>query len=206
MERAAKRVDRSAGTRDDAVRIAPLRDARELAAFLDLYRRAFGCAEAGLNVRLLTAIERNGGVVLGARVGGEPAGIVFGFVAHAPGLGYYHCSQVAAVDQRFRGRGIGRLLKLAQREHVRAQGITRMRWYFDPMRCNDAHFNLNVLGAEAVALERELFGPGEGRDAGLPTHRLVAEWALDVDAPPPADAVDEELIRREASAALDLRG
>ena len=168
---------------DAAIRIAPVREPQELSALLEVYRRAFQYSEVGLNVRLLTAIQRNGGIVLGAWVGGRPAGFVFGFVAHAPGIGYYHYSQVAAVDAAFRGRGIGRLLKLAQREHVLAQGITRMRWYFDPMRSRNAHFNLNVLGADAVGLERNLYGPGAGRDAGLPTHRLIAEWTL--DGPPP---------------------
>jgi predicted GNAT superfamily acetyltransferase len=163
------------------VQISSPTETSELAVLLDLYQRVFRYSEAGLNVRLLRAIQRNGGVALGAWVGGKPAGFVFGFVAHAPGVGFYHYSQVAAVDDAFQGRGIGRALKLAQREKVRAQGLTRMRWYFDPMRARNAHFNLDVLGADAVALERNLYGPGSGRDKGFATHRLVAEWALDVD-------------------------
>ena len=151
----------------------------ELATFVALYQRVFRYAEAGLNVRLLRAIQRNGGIALGAWVDGHPAGFIFGFVGHAPGVGFYHYSQVAAVDDRFQGRGVGRALKLAQRELARAQGLTRMRWYFDPMRSRNAHFNLEVLGADGVAVEHDLFGPGSGRDAGFGTHRLVAEWALD---------------------------
>ena len=139
----------------------------------------FRYSEPGLNVRLLRAVQRNGGVALGAWVGEQPAGFVFGFVGHAPGVGFYHYSQVAAIDDRFQGRGLGRALKLAQRDQVLAQGLTRMRWYFDPMRARNAHFNLEVLGADAVALERDLYGPGTGRDRGFGTHRLVAEWALD---------------------------
>jgi predicted GNAT superfamily acetyltransferase len=163
------------------IHIATPDDPKDLAPFVQLYQRVFRYAEPGLNVRLLRAIQRNGGVTLGAWVRGEPAGFVFGFVAHAPGVGFYHYSQVAAVDDRFQGRGVGRALKLAQRDLVRAQGLRRMRWYFDPMRARNAHFNLEVLGADAVALERNLYGPGTGRDRGFPTHRLVAEWALDAE-------------------------
>jgi predicted GNAT superfamily acetyltransferase len=165
-----------------SVRIAPASDPRDLESFVDVYRRTFRYDESGLNVRLLRALRLNGGVVIGAWVDGEPAGLVFGFVAQAPGIGYYHYSQVAAVEDRFQGLGIGRLLKLAQRDQVLAQDLHRMRWYFDPLRSRSAHFNLDVLGAEAVAVERDLYGPGHGRDEGFPTHRLVAEWAL--DAPP----------------------
>jgi predicted GNAT superfamily acetyltransferase len=167
----------------------------DLPTFVELYQRVFRYAEPGLNVRLLRAIERNGGVTLGAWVDGQPAGFAFGFVAHAPGVGFYHYSQVAAVDDRFQGRGVGRALKLAQREKVRAQGLARMRWYFDPMRSRNAHFNLDVLGADAVALERNLFGPGTGRDRGFHTHRLVAEWALDAG---PAPAAGGEAVARVA--------
>lgn len=167
-----------------ALRIETPRSAKELAAFVELYRRVFRYSEAGLNVRLLSAIERNGGVALGAWVNDEPAGFVFGFVAHAPDVGFYHYSQAAVVDDRFQGMRIGRALKLAQRDHVLRQGLTRMRWYFDPMRSRNAHFNLVVLGAEAIALERNLYGVGMGRDRGFPTHRLVADWLLDRDPRP----------------------
>ncbi len=164
---------------ESGVRVDSPTRPKDLAAFLEVYRHAFRYRETGLNVRLMRTIQRNGGVVLGAWVADVPVGFVFGFVGHAPDVGFYHFSQMAAVADRFQGQGIGRTLKLAQRQRVLAQGLRRMRWYFDPMRTRNAHFNLNVLGARAIGLERDLYGPGSGRDLGFATNRLVAEWRLD---------------------------
>ena len=174
--------------------VGPATDARDLAAFVEVYRETFHLppTDPGINYRLLTGIQRNGGAVIGAWVGGRPVGFVFGFLGHDPRVGYYHYSQAAAVLDGYQGLGIGRRLKLAQRDYVRAQGVTRMRWYFDPLRARNAHFNLNVLGADAVRFERDLFGPaGSGRDEGLATHRLVADWPLDPDPAAGPSTVDD---------------
>jgi predicted GNAT superfamily acetyltransferase len=58
-------------------------------------------------------------------------------------------------------------------------GITEMHWAFDPFQVRNAHFNLNVLGARAVSLERNLYGTyGHGLDVQNTTDRLRAVWDL----------------------------
>jgi len=43
--------------------------------------------------------------------------------------------------------GIGRMLKLFQRDEALARGIRLVEWTFDPLELKNAHFNLNRLGA-----------------------------------------------------------
>ncbi|MEV5754425.1 GNAT family N-acetyltransferase [Actinoallomurus sp. NPDC052308] len=153
----------------------------DAAAFMEVGREAFGldAADAVFTPRLLLAARRNGGVAIGAWVDGEPAAFVFGFCGYAADVGFYHYSQVAAVQRRFQGHGVGRRLKYAQADQARALGLRLMRWYFDPMRSRNAHFNLNVLGVVVRSMEPNIFGPElHGRDTGYPSHRLVAEWDL----------------------------
>ncbi|WP_051267273.1 GNAT family N-acetyltransferase [Nakamurella lactea] len=172
---------------DDRVLIRDLETPDQLRAPAALYRQVFGRDDA-VNPRLLTAIRGNGGVVLGAFDGADLVGFVYGFLGRddpagdagattAPEL--YHYSQTAAVRADQRGRGIGRLLKLAQRDRVLAQGIDRMRWAFDPNRTGNARFNLDVLGATARWFAGNLYGTDSV--AGQPerdSDRLILDWDL----------------------------
>jgi predicted GNAT superfamily acetyltransferase len=159
----------------------------DLRATAALYNEVFARADA-VNPRLLTAIRNNGGLALGAFDGapdgtsgrGELVGFVYGFVGrdHATGE-VYHYSQTAAVRSDQRGRGVGRLLKLAQRDRVLDQGIDRMRWAFDPHRTGNAQFNLDILGATGRWFYGNLYGSESvaGQPA-RPSDRLILDWDL----------------------------
>lgn len=131
------------------------------------------------------ALQRHGGVVLGAFApGGALVGVVFGFTSptHIPGArnGLSHHSHVAAVRPDFRGRGIGEMLKRAQRAAVLAQGINLMTWTFDPLEARNAYFNLHKLGAIARTFIVDCYGPmNDALNAGLPSDRFEAEWWLE---------------------------
>lgn len=177
------------------LRIDDITDPGDAATFMELGRDVFGLrpSEPIFTPRLLLAARHNGGAAIGAWLNDEPAGFVLGFCGHADDVGFYHYSQVTAVGRRFQNAGVGRRLKLAQAEQARARGLRRMRWYFDPMRSRNAHFNLNVLGARVRVVLPNLFGlERHGRDEGLPSHRLVADWDLSPGATrPDHDALDE---------------
>ncbi|GLY91080.1 GNAT family N-acetyltransferase [Actinoallomurus iriomotensis] len=169
----------------DRLRIGDITDPGDAAAFMDLSREVFGMdsADPVFTPRLLLAAGRNGGAAIGAWLDDEPVGFALGFCGHADDVGFYHYSQVSAVARRFQNLGVGRRLKLAQAEQARARGLRRMRWYFDPMRSRNAHFNLNVLGARVRVVLPNLFGLEQhGRDKGFASHRLVADWDLSLDA------------------------
>ncbi|MFB6610652.1 hypothetical protein ACFCVO_10055 [Agromyces sp. NPDC056379] len=138
-----------------------------------LYRRVFGYSseELALNSNLLSALVRNGGSAVGVRnADGELIGFAYGFLG-SDDSGVFHYSQAAVVEQHAQGRGVGRLLKLRQREVVLASGVSTMRWAFDPALGRNAHFNLDILGAHSSAFVRDYYGrPG--------TDRLLVDWPL----------------------------
>ncbi len=51
-----------------------------------------------------------------------------------------------AVLPEYRNAGLGRRLKLAQREDAIAKGFDLMEWTFDPMEIKNAYLNLGRLG------------------------------------------------------------
>ncbi|SIN84091.1 hypothetical protein SAMN05443544_1282 [Agromyces cerinus subsp. cerinus] len=147
-----------------------------------LYRRVFGYSseELALNSNLLSALVRNGGSAVGVRgADGELIGFAYGFLG-SDESGVFHYSQAAVVEQHAQGRGIGRLLKLRQREVVLASGVSTMRWAFDPALGRNAHFNFDILGAHSAAFVRDYYGrPG--------TDRLLVDWPLAAGADPYAE-------------------
>jgi predicted GNAT superfamily acetyltransferase len=164
----------------------------ELKLCVGLYEEVFrlGPGDGSINTRLLVGIVRNSGIVVGAFAGARMVGFALSFLAYDREKELmYQYSQLAVVADAAQGMGIGRRLKLAQRDAARSMGISLMRWSFDPFLVRNAHFNLNVLGARAFKLERDLYGShGHGLDVEESTDRLLAEWDLSVESPQPREA------------------
>ncbi|MQA94775.1 MAG: hypothetical protein GEV11_09030 [Streptosporangiales bacterium] len=170
--------------------VRPLDTPEEMRAAVALYREVFELSPTDpvVSPRLLATLRMNGGSVIGAFADGDLAGFVYGFVGTQDGV-VYHFSQMACVRSGMQGSGIGRALKLGQRDFVLSTGLTEMRWAFDPVRAHNAHFNLDVLGARARWYVRDLFGVEEmGRDTGQGSDRLVMSWDLTVEPGPLVDA------------------
>lgn len=151
-----------------------------------LYRDVFGYArdEGGIPARLLVALQRNSGIALGAFDGDHLAGFVYSFLAREEGSGrLYQYSQLAVVAESHQGQGIGRALKLRQREETLSMGLDLIRWAFDPLRARNAHFNFDVLGAASGTILPDLYGVEvDGSERGDCTDRLVVDWELTVPA------------------------
>lgn len=175
-----------------AITVRPLQTPAEMHAGVEVYRAAFTLpvGEPAVSPRLLASLSHNSGSVIGAFAGDELVGFAYGFPGVDPATGeMYQYSQMASVRPDMQGKGIGRLLKQGQRDVVLSRGMTKMRWAFDPVRAQNAHFNLDILGAVARWFVPNLYGVETyGRDAGQPSDRLIAEWALDGDPPSPAPA------------------
>ncbi|MCL5275810.1 MAG: hypothetical protein M1434_13870 [Chloroflexi bacterium] len=145
-------------------------------------------------VNMTVAVERHGGVAIGAFDTSSQAmiGFVLSFVAPTPypearhGLSQH--SHMAAIDERWQGRGIGTALKLAQRDAALAQGINLMTWTYDPLEARNAALNIRKLGCICRIYERNVYGDmADNLNAGLPTDRFEVEWWLDEQRPRPAD-------------------
>jgi predicted GNAT superfamily acetyltransferase len=138
-------------------------------------------------VRLFVVATKIGGQVVGAfvrtdaRDGGKNIGEeLVGFVLALPGIrnghSYLH-SQMLAVRQQYRNSGLGRRLKVHQREDALARGFELMEWTFDPLEIKNAYLNIEKLGAIARRYEVNQYGiTSSPLQGGLPTDRLVAEW------------------------------
>jgi predicted GNAT superfamily acetyltransferase len=125
-----------------------------------------------------------GGILLGAFEDRRLAGFVFSYRIDVAGPGIQH-SHLLAVRPSDRGRGLGRGLKLAQREAARRRGDALIVWTFDPLEAVNARLNLGRLGATARRYLVDFYGEtGSPLHQGLPTDRLLAEWEV----PPPGGA------------------
>lgn len=111
-------------------------------------------------------------------------------------------SHMTAVLSEFRDRGVGRRLKLFQRQDALKRGIDLVEWTFDPLELKNAHFNLVRLGAIARRFIPNCYGITESAlHGGIPTDRLVAEWWLAservksilADDPPPSKTDAERI-------------
>jgi predicted GNAT superfamily acetyltransferase len=152
----------------------------ELEACVDLQRRVWGYSDADLvPVPILIVARKTGGHVLGAFDDDRLVGFTLGFAAHHSGAPHVH-SHFLAVLPEYRDRGVGRALKLQQREHCLRQGIHCIEWTFDPLEIKNARLNIVRLGSIVRKFIPNLYGVTSSRLHGnLPTDRLVAEWRLD---------------------------
>jgi predicted GNAT superfamily acetyltransferase len=122
-----------------------------------------------------------GGQVLGAFVEDRMVGFVLAYPGVRDGRPYLH-SHMAAVLPEYRDLGIGRQLKLAQRDDALARGIPLIEWTFDPLQTRNAYFNICRLGVVVRRYLLDVYGSTSSPlHGGLPTDRLVAEWHLASD-------------------------
>jgi predicted GNAT superfamily acetyltransferase len=139
-------------------------------------------AEADLEIEpstMFVVASLSGGQVLGAFDGGKLVGFTMAVVGWRQGLVYLHSHQTG-VAAGYRDRGVGRMLKLFQRDEALARGIRLVEWTFDPLELKNAHFNLNRLGAICRRYIPDLYGVTTSPlHRGIQTDRLVAEWWLD---------------------------
>lgn len=127
---------------------------------------------------LFVVAAETGGHVLGAFDGAELVGFTLAIAGWRAGKPFLH-SHMTAVLEGKRDLGIGRRLKLFQREDALARGIGLVEWTFDPLVTKNAHFNFMRLGAIARRYLPNAYGITTSPLHGsLPTDRLVAEWHL----------------------------
>ena len=131
--------------------------------------------------RMFVVAHRIGGQVVGAFDGEEMVGFAMALPGYRDGRAYLH-SHMLAVLPGYRDQGIGRRLKLAQRDDALERGFDLMEWTFDPLEIKNANLNVRGLGAICRRYQEDFYGPSSSPlQGGLPTDRLYAEWWLRSD-------------------------
>lgn len=147
---------------------------------VELQRQIWGEADLEVEpVTMFVVAAHTGGQVLGAFENGRMIGYTLAMVGLRDGVAYLH-SHMTGVLRDYRDRGVGRMLKLFQREEALSRGIRLIQWTFDPLELRNAHFNLNRLGAISRQYLANLYGTTTSPlHRGLATDRLLVEWRLD---------------------------
>jgi predicted GNAT superfamily acetyltransferase len=126
--------------------------------------------------QMFVVARKTGGQVLLALDAQKAVGFALTFVGVKQSCTYLH-SHMVGVLAEYQGRGVGRLLKLAQRKDALSRGIDLIEWTFDPLQLKNARFNIARLGAVVRHYIPNLYGrTSSPLHAGLPTDRLVSEW------------------------------
>ncbi len=170
-----------------------------------------------LPVRFFVVASRVGGQTLGAFDGGRMAGFLLAIpgIKKDSGMQYLH-SHMLGVLSDYRNAGVGRMLKLAQREDALARGISLIEWSFDPFEAKNAYFNLELLGAMVRRYVPNMYGiTASPLHGDLPTDRCIAEWwigeparaktpiAARVSLPPVKTRASQEALGREVQRHFD---
>lgn len=165
------------------VEVRHCRGLDQFEACVELQKRVWGAADIDVvPLPLFVVAAETGGQVLGAFVGApEPknmVGFTMALAAVHQGRPFLH-SHMTAVLEEHRDRGVGRQLKLFQRQDALDRGIELVEWTFDPLELKNAYFNLVRLGAIARRYLPNCYGVTTSPlHAGMPTDRLMAEWWL----------------------------
>jgi predicted GNAT superfamily acetyltransferase len=165
-----------------AIEIRPCHGFDELAACVQLQMDVWGYGDRDVIPRRVFVVSQAiGGQVIGAFDGDRLVGFAMALPAISPEGPYLH-SHMLAVDPEHRNQGIGRRLKLFQRQEALGRGIRRMEWTFDPLEIKNSFLNINKLGAVARRYTPNFYGISPSPLHGqVPTDRLYAEWWLDSD-------------------------
>lgn len=151
----------------------------ELRSCVALQKEVWNFTDAELiPLRMFVVADKVGGQVMGAFDGREMIGFALSVPGTRTGHIYLH-SHMLAVRKDHRNSGLGRRLKLLQREDALARGIELIEWTFDPLEIKNAYLNLEKLGAIARRYNINQYGiTSSPLQGGLPSDRLIAEWWL----------------------------
>jgi predicted GNAT superfamily acetyltransferase len=163
----------------EAITIRRCEGLEELRACVALQKEIWNFTDAELvPLRIFVVAEKVGGQVMGAFAGSEMVGFALSVPGTRSGHIYLH-SHMLAVRRDHRNGGLGRRLKLLQREDALARGIELIEWTFDPLEIKNAYLNIEKLGAIARRYNINQYGiTSSPLQGGLPSDRLIAEWWL----------------------------
>jgi chorismate synthase len=164
-----------------AVHIRDLHSLDDYRAVVALEQEIWGYSDPGdvITVPVFIITVKRGGILVGAfDDSGRMVGFAFSLVGIKNGkpTQWSHMMGVVAEHRR---TGLGRALKLAQRERALVAGFDLMEWTFDPLQALNAHLNFYKLGVVCSEYSRNVYGESTSTlHRGTPTDRFVVEWLL----------------------------
>jgi len=162
------------------IELRALTESRQFQEAVELQKTVWGFNDVELlPVRLFVVATKVGGQAFGAFDGGGMVGFLLAIPGLKAGGGSYLHSHMLGVLSEYRNKGVGRMLKLRQREDALQRGIKLVEWTFDPLELKNAFFNMERLGAIVRRYVENQYGTTTSPlHGGLPTDRCVAEWWL----------------------------
>ena len=163
------------------IEIRPLVQFEEFAEAVRLQQTIWGFDDIEmLPLRSFVVYEKIGGQLFGAYHGDEMVAFLIAVPGIKPGPRPYLHSHMLGVLPAWRNAGIGRRLKLRQRQEALERRIELIEWTFDPLELKNAFFNLERLGAVVRQYAENQYGvTASPLHGGLPTDRCIAEWWID---------------------------
>ncbi|MCU1308769.1 MAG: GCN5-related N-acetyltransferase [Acidobacteriaceae bacterium] len=167
------------GSAEDRLTVRRCSETSEFAACVDLQKEVWQFSDIDVvPIRMFSVADKIGGQVFGCYEGNSLIGFALSIPGTRAGHPYLH-SHMLAVRESYRNKGIGRRLKLAQRDDAISRGFELIEWTFDPLEIKNAYLNIEKLGAIARRYNINQYGyTSSPLQGGLPTDRLVAEWWL----------------------------
>jgi predicted GNAT superfamily acetyltransferase len=159
-------------------RIEDLATEEQFLEVVQLQRTIWGFEDIDLlPVRFFVVASKIGGQVFGAYDGAKMAGFCLAIPGVKPGGKAYLHSHMLGVLPEYQNSGLGRRLKLHQKDEALTRGIDLIEWTFDPLEIKNAYFNIERLGAVVRRYSRNQYGTTSSQlTGGLPTDRCTAEW------------------------------
>src|SRR3954468_16015897 len=148
-------------------------------ACVALQKEVWNFSDADLvPLRMFVVADKVGGQVMGAFEGDVMVGFALSVPGTRSGHVYLH-SHMLAVRKEYRNGGLGRRLKLMQRDEALSRGIELIEWTFGPLEIKNAYLNIEKLGAIVRRYNINQYGiTSSPLQGGLPSDRLIAEWWL----------------------------
>jgi predicted GNAT superfamily acetyltransferase len=163
------------------ITIRDLRGLHDYQAVVDLEREIWGYTDSSdlVTIPVFIITVKRGGILIGAF---DPEDRMIGFAFSIVGFkngSPTQWSHMMGVVPAHRQSGLGRRLKLAQRDRALAAGFDLMEWTFDPLQALNAHLNFARLGVTCDEYVENLYGDSTSAlHRGTPTDRFVVQWWL----------------------------
>ncbi|MEZ5291826.1 MAG: hypothetical protein R2745_12130 [Vicinamibacterales bacterium] len=162
------------------LRFRDLHTADEFRQVMALEAEVWGFTDLNDMVTLpvFTITVKRGAILIGAfDEADRMVGFVYSIVGMKPSRQVLQWSHMLGVLPEYRNSGLGRALKLAQRDKALGQGYELVEWTYDPLQAMNAHLNFTKLGVVAEEYHRNVYGESTSvLHKGTPTDRLVAQW------------------------------
>ena len=145
-----------------------------------LEQKIWGYTDYGdvFTVPVFIITVKRGAILIGAFDDDRMMGFVYSLVGVKNGKAM-QWSHMAGVLPEYRTKGLGRDLKLAQRERALEGGFELIEWTFDPLQAVNAHLNFARLGVVADEYAVNIYGDSSSAlHRGTPTDRLVVQWNI----------------------------